>query len=85
MTTPAVPEIVVYARPGCPFCSMLRADLKRADLAYREVDIWQDSSAAAAVRAAADGNETVPTVHVGDMWLVNPSVEQIRKALDAAA
>jgi mycoredoxin len=78
-------EIVMYARPGCPFCTMLRHDLAAAGLAYRERDIWQDPEAAAAVRAVADGNETVPTINVGDVWLVNPSVDEIRKVLHPAA
>jgi mycoredoxin len=78
-------DIVVYARPGCPFCTMLRADLAAAGIGYRERDIWQDAEAAAAVRAAANGNETVPTVNIGDVWLVNPTVDEIRGVLRAAA
>jgi mycoredoxin len=79
------PEIVVYARPGCPFCMMLRSDLKSAGLTWTELDIWQDPEAAAQVRAVADGNETVPTVHVNGHWMVNPSVDQVRRALAEAA
>jgi RND superfamily putative drug exporter len=78
-------DIVMYARPGCPFCTMLRADLASAGIEYRERDIWQDPEAAAAVRAAANGNETVPTVNIGDIWLVNPSVDEVRDALRTAA
>ena len=78
-------DIVMYARPGCPFCTMLRADLAAAGLSYRERNIWQDPAAAAAVRAAANGNETVPTINIGDVWLVNPSVEEIQQVLRAAA
>jgi mycoredoxin len=78
-------DIVMYARPGCPFCTMLRADLASAGIAYRERDIWQDADAAADVRAAANGNETVPTVNIGETWLVNPSVDEIRNVLRKAA
>jgi mycoredoxin len=78
-------QIVMYARPGCPFCTMLRADLAAAGLAYEERDIWQDRAAAAAVRAVADGNETVPTINIGDVWLVNPSIDEIQDVLRAAA
>jgi mycoredoxin len=78
-------DFVMYARPGCPFCSMLRADLATAGMTYAERDIWQDPEAAAAVRAVADGNETVPTINVGDVWLVNPTVDEIRSALLRAA
>ena len=78
-------DIVMYARPGCPFCTMLRADLAAAGLSYRERNIWQDPTAAAAVRAVANGNETVPTINIGDVWMVNPSVEEIQQVLRAAA
>jgi mycoredoxin len=78
-------DMVVYARPGCPFCTMLRADLAAAGMSYQERDIWQDPEAAAAVRAAANGNETVPTVNIGDAWLVNPSVEEVMDVLRKAA
>jgi mycoredoxin len=49
------------------------------------LDIWQDAEAAASVRAVANGNETVPTVNIGETWLVNPSVDDIRNVLRAAA
>ena len=78
-------DIVMYARPGCPFCTMLRADLAAAGLSHRERNIWQDPEAAAAVRAVANGNETVPTINIGDVWMVNPSVEEIQQVLHAAA
>ncbi len=48
-----------------------------------EHDIWTDPSAAARVRAVNGGNETVPTVIVGDTALVNPSVTQVLAALRA--
>lgn len=78
-------EIVIYTRPGCPFCVALRAELRAAGLAYQELDIWQDRTAAAAVRAVADGNETVPTVRVNGQWFVNPSIAQVRDALRPVA
>ncbi len=70
-------EIVVYWRRGCPFCIALRAGLHRAGLPFREVDIWADPSAAAFVRSVANGNETVPTVRVGNRTLVNPSAKLV--------
>jgi mycoredoxin len=65
-------EVVVYSRPGCPYCFMLRRGLRKRGVTFTEVDIWKDPDAAAAVRAVANGNETVPTVHVAGQWLVNP-------------
>lgn len=71
--------VVVYSRPGCPYCFLLRRGLRRRGVAFTEVDIWQDPAAAAAVRAVADGNETVPTVHVAGQWLVNPRAAQVER------
>ncbi|HET8640923.1 MAG TPA: glutaredoxin domain-containing protein [Pseudonocardiaceae bacterium] len=71
------PEVVVYTRPRCPYCFLLRRALRRRGLPFREVNIWQDAAAAAKVRAVASGNETVPTVHVGDRWLVNPTADDV--------
>jgi mycoredoxin len=71
------PEVVFYTRPRCPYSFRLRRALRRQGLPFREVNIWQDPDAAAAVRAVADGNETVPTVHIGDRWLVNPTADDV--------
>jgi len=75
------PKVVFYTRPRCPYSFRLRRALRRRGLPFREVNIWQDAAAAAAVRAVADGNETVPTVHVGDRWLVNPTAEDVCAAV----
>ncbi len=74
------PEVVVYWRPACGFCSSLFRKLDAAGVRHRRVNIWDDPDAAAVVRSFARGNETVPTVVVGDVGLVNPSVAQVEEA-----
>jgi uncharacterized protein (DUF427 family)/glutaredoxin len=76
-------RIEVLWRPGCPFCSRLRRGLARAGIDTVERDIWADPAAAARVRAATGGDETVPTVVVGARALVNPSVAQVVAAVRA--
>lgn len=73
---------MVYWRPGCPYCMLLRSGLRRTGLAYTETNIWTDTAAAGFVRSVAQGNETVPTVSVGGRALVNPTV---REVLDSVA
>ncbi len=73
--------VEVMWRPGCPFCGSLRRGLRRAGVATVEQDIWSSTDAAARVRAATGGDETVPTVFVGDQALVNPSVRQVVAAI----
>ncbi len=86
MTQPApVPTVEVMWRPGCPFCGALRRGLRRAGVVTVEHNIWMSPEAATRVRSAAGGNETVPTVFVGDRSLVNPSARQVVEALQAAA
>lgn len=53
---------VVFWRPGCKCCIRLRIRLGRSARQSHWVNIWRDTAGAAAVRAANDGNETVPTV-----------------------
>ena len=79
MSTPptAPPVITVYWRPGCPYGTMLHRDLERSGLTYTMRNIWEDADAAAFVRSVARGNETVPTVSVGDAALVNPRIDEI--------
>ncbi|CAN5624149.1 hypothetical protein BH24ACT5_BH24ACT5_09040 [soil metagenome] len=73
-------EIVVYWRPGWGFCARLLRKLDSEGVPHRRVDIWRDPEGAAAVRAAANGSETVPTVAVGPVALVNPSVHDVLAA-----
>jgi mycoredoxin len=73
--------ITIYWRPGCGFCSSLLRGLERSGLEFHRVDIWQDEDAAAFVRSVARGNETVPTVQVGDVALVNPSAPDVLRTV----
>ena len=76
--TSVPPAVVVYWRPGCPYCARLRWSLRRSRVASEWIDIWSDPHAAAFVRSRNGGNETVPTVVVGDVVLVNPGARQVR-------
>ena len=82
---PPPSAVEVYWRAGCGFCSTLRRGLRRSGLPLREVDSWRDPEAAALVRSLADGNETVPTVVIGQQALVNPTVEEVLAAVAAQA
>jgi hypothetical protein len=60
---------------------MLDRRLDRLGVARSKRNIWDDPEAAAVVRSVADGNETVPTVRVGDVALVNPSADEVLAVL----
>ena len=78
---PADASVTVYWRPGCESCTSLLRGLERSGLTFTSVDIWQDEEAAAYVRGVADGDETVPTVRVGDLALVNPTTRDVLRAV----
>ncbi|WP_435107378.1 glutaredoxin family protein [Nocardiopsis synnemataformans] len=85
MTGDTASSVVFYWRPGCPFCSALRRRLSKHGLSVHEVNIWEDDTAAARVRAVTGGDETVPTVVVGPVSMVNPHVDEVLAAVRAHA
>ena len=72
---------VVFWRPSCKYCMRLRIRLGRSAHQLHWVDIWRDPVGAAAVRAANDGNETVPTVIVAGQPHTNPDPAWVREQL----
>jgi mycoredoxin len=77
--------VTVYWRPGCMFCAGLFRSLDRIGLEPERVNIWEDDAGAAFVRSVADGNETVPTVAIGDTALVNPTGDEVMQVLAEVA
>lgn len=78
---PSVADITLYWRPGCGFCASLKRQLDKHNLTYDAHNIWDEPDAAAFVRSAARGNETVPTLVVKGKTLVNPSIGDVVEAL----
>lgn len=76
---------VVFWRPGCKYCVRLRVRLSRSARQSHWVDIWRDPSGAAAVRAADDGDKTVPTVVVAGQSQTNPDPEWVRDQRSSSA
>lgn len=81
---PEAQDVILYWRPMCGYCETLKAGLMQRGIEYRTVDIWADRSQAEVVKGATGGDEIVPTVQVGERFLVNPSVDQVVAALAAA-
>ena len=77
--------ITFYWRPGCGFCMGLERRLDRLGVPLDKRNIWDDPDSAAVVRSIANGNETVPTVVVGEIAMVNPSVNRVLEAIRAEA
>ncbi len=77
--------ITFYWRPGCGFCMALERQLGKQEIPLEMRNIWDDPDAAAFVRAHANGNETVPTVAVGDVVMVNPPAGQVMQVIQEQA
>jgi glutaredoxin len=71
-------DLVVFYKPRCPFAAKLRLKLRLNRMPFRSVRFGVDPESDAAVRAANSGNEVSPTVRVGDRYLGNPTLGQIR-------
>jgi mycoredoxin len=78
-----VPAVTIYWRPMCGYCEQLKRELLRRGVDFASVDIWRDRTQAEVVRAATGGDEIVPTVQVGERFLVNPSPEEVVAACRA--
>jgi mycoredoxin len=55
--------------------------MKLARMPYSAVTFGQDATADEAVRNINGGDEISPTVRIGDRYLTNPSIRQIREAM----
>ncbi len=77
--------VEVYWRPGCPYCRRLRRALTRRGIDAEYHNIWDDDAARSFVRQANRGDETVPTVRVGQRVLINPTCAQVAALLPAYA
>jgi len=76
-----VSELTMYTTVWCGYCRRLKAQLARANIGFREVDIEHDAAAAAFVAGVNGGNQTVPTVLLPDgSALVNPTIGQLMEA-----
>jgi glutaredoxin len=75
--TTNITAIDYYWRPGCPFCMSLERGLSKAGIPMNKFNIWDDPAHAATVRSLASGNETVPTVVIDGVAMVNPRASAV--------
>lgn len=78
-------DVTLYWRPMCGYCMTLKRSLKQRGVEFDEVNIWTHRDQAEVVRAANGGDELVPTVKVGERFLINPDVDEVLAAVGQAA
>ena len=76
-----IEAVEVFWRPGCPFHEGLGRTLDDAGVPTNLRNISENPEDAAIVRSIADGNETVPTLIIGPVALVNPSARLVMATL----
>lgn len=77
-------KVTMYTTEWCGHCKRLSRQMTEAGIEYSEVDVDATGAFDDAIRAATGGFRTVPTLDVGGTLLVNPTIEEIRRALKAA-
>jgi mycoredoxin len=79
-------SVTMYSTSWCGYCHRLKKVLKSEGIAYDEVDIEQDPSAAEFVGSVNNGNHVVPTLKFSDgSTLTNPSGKEVKAKLAALA
>ncbi|GAC1364899.1 MAG: hypothetical protein NVSMB32_07880 [Actinomycetota bacterium] len=78
-------EVLLYWRPGCGASSFLASRLAKMGVPVRAINIWESAPAAATVRSLSGGFESVPTVVVAGLAMVEPSVSEVVNAIRVRA
>ena len=63
-------EVVIYTKPGCPYCAAAKDDLRQKNLHYTEYDVIGDSDALRRMLDLNGGRRHVPTIVQGDQVTV---------------
>jgi mycoredoxin len=79
-------HLIIYTASWCGPCARLKSRLTERSIAFDEIDVEQDPSAAEWVVSVNGGNQTVPTVRFPDgSALTNPSVDAVVERLGLPA
>lgn len=74
-------KVTMYSTSWCGHCHRLQRQLNEAGIEYRVVDVDVETSYGARIEAATGGYRTVPTLEIDGRLLVNPSLEQVGRAV----
>lgn len=77
-------QVTMYSTTWCGFCRRLKLQMDQAGIAYDEIDIERDATAATFVESVNNGNQTVPVIKFADeSTATNPSLAQVQAKLAA--
>jgi glutaredoxin len=68
------PTPVIYSAPWCAYCTQLKKWFASKNIDYVEKDV-DEPGVREEMNQRTDGNQTIPTMFVGDEFWVNPSLQ----------
>ncbi len=66
MSEVAVSEVVIYTKPGCPYCAAAKEDLQKRGVRYTEYNVKADATALHRMMELNGGRRHVPTIVEGE-------------------
>ncbi len=65
--TASVPEqVIIYTKPGCPFCAAAKSDLEERGVPYKEISVEDNPKATEELMRLSKGNGIVPILVIGE-------------------
>ncbi|UCH51795.1 MAG: C-GCAxxG-C-C family protein [Chloroflexota bacterium] len=65
--TAAMPEqVVIYTKPGCPYCAEAKRDLEERAVPYKEISVEGNPKAIEELMHLSNGKGIVPTLVIGE-------------------
>lgn len=68
----------IYSAPWCPSCVSLKKWLETQGIPYHEKNV-DEPGVREEMNSRTNGNQTIPTLFIGDEYWVNPSKEILVK------
>ena len=59
-------KVIIYTKPGCPYCAAAMSDLAERGVSYEEISIVNNAKAIEEVKRLSDGTGVVPIIVEGD-------------------
>ncbi len=59
-------KVIIYTKPGCPYCTAALKDLEERNVSYEEISTKDNPRALEEVKRLSDGKGIVPILVSGD-------------------
>lgn len=64
-----MPDVVIYTKPGCPYCYMAKGLLARKGVNFSEIDIMREPHRRSEMIDRTQGGRTVPQIFIGETYV----------------